>query len=176
MHLLPRYHLVLLSLHSTRRHILILYRQIIFQFSNIFHDTLILIVFCISHRFIPPPPGWGDWRLLCASNPWASCLSVVTDLTYHVTVQQAALDAHRDVMVQTTTALYVILDAWRTELDLLRQQQAKVTAVANSIEDAHNALEDADYVYVAGVKCLKYLKDNLAHYTRRLRELGLAHN
>jgi len=74
---------------------------------------------------------------------------VVTDLTYHVTIQQAALDAHRDVMVQTTTALHVILDAWRTELDLLRQQQVKVTAVADSIEDAPNALEDAEYVYVA---------------------------
>jgi len=176
VHLLTRYHLVLLSLHSTRRFILILYRQTIFLFSIIFHDIIILIVFCISHRFIPPPPGWGDWGLLCAPNPWACCLDVVTDLTYPVTVQQTVLEAHRAVMVQTSTALHVILDAWRTELALLRQQQTKVTAVADSIEDAHNALEDADYVYVAGVKRLNYLKENLAHYTRRLRELGLAHN
>jgi len=79
---------------------------------------------------------------------------VVTDLTYHVTVEQAALDAHRDVMVHTATALRVILDAWRLKLVPLHQQQATVTDLADSIDDAHNALENADCVYVARAKRL----------------------
>jgi len=100
---------------------------------------------------------------------------VVTDLTHHVTVEQAALDAHRDVMVQTASALRVIFNAWRAELVHLCHQQATVTDLAESIEEAHTALENADGVYVARAKRLDYLKGNLAHYTRRLRELGLAH-
>jgi len=99
---------------------------------------------------------------------------VVTSLSYHVTIEQAALDAHQDVMVQTAAALRVILDAWRLELGQLRQQQATVIDLANTIEDAHHALEHTDCVYVAKAKRLDYLKANLDHYTYRLRELGLA--
>jgi len=75
-------------------------------------------------------------------------------------------------MVQTAAALQVILDAWWIELDHLRQQQATVTDLADSIDDAHNALEHADCVYVAKAKRLDYLKGNLEHYTRRLRSSG----
>jgi len=117
---------------------------------DITHPIILTVLPFLSHRFIPPPPGWGYWSLLLAPNPWMGCLVVVNDLTYHVIVQQAALEAHRAVMVQTTSAQHGVLDAWPTELDLLCQHQAKVTAVAESIEDLHNALEDADYVYVAG--------------------------
>jgi len=99
---------------------------------------------------------------------------VVTDLTYHVTVEQVALNAHQDAMVQTADALQVILEAWQIEFNHLCQQQATVADLADSIDDSRRALEHADYVYGAKAKRLEYLKGNLAHYTRRLRELGLA--
>jgi len=133
----------------------------------------------IFHRFTPPPPGWGDWRLLSVPDPWAACLDVVTDLTRLLDDRHAALVRHRDLLGATQDALDVILVAFGVESDALERIKAdlvaqahKVAAVGDTIDDAYQALADAQEVCLKEDASLSFINDCLLHYTRRLRELG----
>jgi len=75
----------------------------------------------------------------------------VTELTHRVNCQRVAVDGHLTAVDVTQHALDSVLDAWSKELGRLEQlkaavaeQQTVVGRVADSIEGAHYALEDAD--------------------------------
>jgi len=125
------------------------------------------------NRFTPPPPGFGDWRLLTAPDPWVCCLNVVADLSYHVKAQQKAVDGHQAAAGLVQDAFNSILNSWEREVERLEAQRILADSVADTIQDAHCALEDADSLCAVEEKRLKFLQANLLHYTRRLRELGL---
>jgi len=100
------------------------------------------LYFYYFNRFIPPTPGWGDWRFVNHPDPWAGQLNLVQALT----VQGAQIEAEVDQLESAAHATQVKID------DLYDQRAGELAA-----------LED-----VTGL--LLPLKADLDFHTKRLRD------